>query len=113
MKSREVIDIFEDFEEDADDGLMDSEKVKGVLKDVVDKQVRSFWKTLDGYDKQDYMTFKGSVLEHYLGTRKTFSQTAISIPTFPQLCYGKKDQGENFATARFQGSENSADETSF
>jgi hypothetical protein len=69
MKPREVIVIFEDFE-DADDGLTDSERVKEVLKDVDDKQVRSFWKTLDGYEERDYMTFKGSVLEHYLGTRK-------------------------------------------
>jgi len=71
MKPREVIAIFEDFEEDADDELTDSEKVKEVLKDVDDKQVRSFWKTLDGYEERDYMMFKGSVLEHYLGTRKT------------------------------------------
>jgi len=72
MKAREVIRIFEDFEEDVEDeDLTDYEKVKGVLKDVEDKKDRSLWKTLDGYDEQDYMTFKGSVLEHYLGTRKT------------------------------------------
>lgn len=71
MKPREVIAIFEDFEGDADDELTESEKVKEVLKDVDDKQVRNFWKTLDGYKERDYMMFKGSVLEHYLGTRKT------------------------------------------
>ena len=71
MKPREVIAIFEDFEEDADDELTDSEKVKEVLKDVDDKQVRSFWKTLEGNKERDYMMFKGSVLERYLGTRKT------------------------------------------
>ena len=71
MKPGKVIAIFKDFEQDADDGLTDSERVKGVPKDVDDKQVRSFWKTLDGYDEWDYIMFKGSVLVHYLGTRKT------------------------------------------
>ena len=70
MKPGKVIAIFKDFEQDVDDSLMDSERVKGVLKDVDDKQVWSFWKTLDGYDEQDYIMFKGSVLVHYLGTRK-------------------------------------------
>src|ERR1700678_4082933 len=69
MKSKEVISIFEDFEEDED--LTYYEKVKGVLKDVEDKKVWSLWKTFDGYDEKDFMVFKGSVLEYYLGAKKT------------------------------------------
>ena len=72
MKAKEVISIFEDFEEDVEDeDLTDYEKVKGVLKDVEDKKVRSLWKTFDGYDEKDFMVFKGSVLEYYLGAKKT------------------------------------------
>src|SRR5271168_4293111 len=72
MKAKEVISIFEDFEEDVEDeDLTDYEKVKGVLKDVEDKKVQSLWKTFDGYDEKDFMVFKGSVLEYYLGAKKT------------------------------------------
>ena len=72
MKAREVIEIFEDFEEEVkDEDLTDLEKVKGVLKDVDDRKVRSLWKSFDGYDERDYMMFKGSVLEYYLGMKKT------------------------------------------
>src|SRR5271168_1810281 len=69
MKPREVIAIFEEDVEDKD--LTDYEKVKGVLKDVEDRKVRSLWKTFDGYDEKDFMVFKGSVLEYYLGAKKT------------------------------------------
>ena len=52
MKAKEVISIFEDFEEDVEDeDLTDYEKVKGVLKDVEDKKDQSLWKTFDGYNK--------------------------------------------------------------
>ena len=72
MKAREVLEIFEAFEEDIEDeDLTDSEKVKGVLKDVDDRKVQSLWKSFDGYDERDYMMFKGSVFEYYLGTKKT------------------------------------------
>ena len=72
MKAREVLEIFEDFEEEVEDeDLTDSEKVRGVLKDVDDRKVRSLWKSFDGYDERDYMMFKGSVFEYYLGTKKT------------------------------------------
>lgn len=95
MKPREVIAIFEDFEEDADDELTDSEKVKEVLKDVDDKQVWSFWKTLDGYKERDYMMFKGSVLERYLGTRKTtkyFLKQRLLLSFFANSTMAKKIQ---------------------
>ena len=72
MKAKDVVKVFEIFEDNTeDDELTDSEKVKGVLKDVDDRQVRRFWRTLEGYDEKDYMMFKGSVLENYLGARKT------------------------------------------
>ena len=72
MKAKDVISIFEDFEEDVEDeDLTDYEKVKGVLKDVEDKKDRSLWKTFDGYNEKDFIEFKGSVLEYYLGAKKT------------------------------------------
>ena len=72
MKPRDVIEIFEDFEEDADDeDLTDWEKMKEVLKYVADRKTRNLWKSFDGYDEEDYMMFKGSVFEYYLGTKKT------------------------------------------
>src|SRR5882757_7411091 len=72
MKEKDVVKVFESFEDETeDDKLMDSEKVKGVLRNLDDRKVRSLWKTMDGYDEKDYMTFKGSVLEFYLGTKKT------------------------------------------
>ena len=71
MKAREVIEIFEDFEENEDEDLTDLEKMKEVLKYVEDRKTWSLWKTLDEYDKEDYMTFKGSVLKYYLGMKKT------------------------------------------
>lgn len=71
MKAKDVVKVFKEFEDDIeDDELMDSEKVKGVLN-FVDRKDQILWKTMDGYDERDYMQFKGSVLEFYLGTKKT------------------------------------------
>ena len=84
MKPREVIEIFEDFEGNTEDDLTDSEKVKGVLKDVEDKKVRSLWKTFDGYDKKDFMVFKGSVLEYYLGAKKTAKYLLDQLEDFSE-----------------------------
>ena len=72
MKSKAVVRIFESFEDDIEgDDLTDSEKVKEVLRYVDDREDQCLWKSMDGYDERDYMEFKGSVLGHYLGTRKT------------------------------------------
>jgi hypothetical protein len=72
MKSRKVIAIFKDFEEDVEDeDLVDFEKMKGVLKDVEEKKVRSLWKTFDGYDEKNFMVFKESVSEYYLVVKET------------------------------------------
>jgi len=72
MKARDAVEVFESFEDDVDhDDLTDSEKVKEILRYVDDRKDRCFWKSMDGYDERDYMVFKGSVLEHYLGIRKT------------------------------------------
>jgi len=50
MKARDAVEAFESFEDDLDyDELTDSEKVKGVLKELDDKRVRDLWKTLDGF----------------------------------------------------------------
>ena len=72
MKAKDVVRLFERFEDDTeDDELTDSEKVKGIVMDLDDRKDRDLWKTMDGYDEREYMEFKGSVLEFYLGTKKT------------------------------------------
>jgi len=50
MKVKDVVQIFETFEDDTeDDELTDSEKVKGILKEIDDRRVRDLWKTMDGF----------------------------------------------------------------
>ena len=72
MKAKDILQLFEMFEDDMEDEqLTDSKKVKGILKEVDDKRVRDLWKSMNGYDERDYMQFKGSVLKYYLGSKKT------------------------------------------
>ena len=83
MKAKDIIRIFESFEDDTeDDKLTDSEMVKGILKELDNRKVRDLWKTMDGYDGRDYMEFKGSVLEYYLGTKKTAAYLLEQLEEF-------------------------------
>src|SRR5882757_5001952 len=83
MKAKDVVKVFESFEDETeDDELMDLEKVKGVLRSLDDRKDRNLWKTMDGYDEKDYMTFKGSVLEFYLGTKKTATYVLEQLEEF-------------------------------
>src|SRR5882757_10578958 len=83
MKAKDVVKVFESFEDETeDDELMDLEKVKGVLRSLDDRKDRNLWKTMDGYDEKDYMTFKGSVLEFYLGTKKTATYLLEQLEEF-------------------------------
>ena len=79
--------MFEDDTEDVD--LSDSEMVKGIVMDLDDRKVRDLWKTMDGYDERDYMRFKGSVLEYYLGTKKTATYLLEQLEEF---VYDSRDQ---------------------
>jgi len=50
MKAKEVVRLFEAFEDDIEgEELTDSEMVKGVLREIDDRRVRDLWKTLDGF----------------------------------------------------------------
>ena len=69
--------------------MTDSEKVKGVVKELDDRKVRDLWKTMDDYDERDYMEFKGSVLEYYLGTKKTATYLLEQLEEF---IYDSQDQ---------------------
>jgi len=94
MKARDAVEVFESFEDDVDhDDLTDSEKVKEILRYVDDRKDRCFWKSMDGYDERDYMVFKGSVLEHYLGIRKTtryYLEQQFLFPLFPNCAMAKE-----------------------
>ena len=90
MKAKDVMRIFEVFENDTeDDELTDSEMVKEILKEIDDRKTRDLWKTMDGYDDRDYMMFKGSVLEYYLGTKKTATYLLEQLEEF---VYDSRDQ---------------------
>ena len=91
MKAKDIIRIFESFEDDTeDDELTDSEMVKGILMDLDDRKDRSLWKTMEGYDKRDYMMFKGSVLQYYLGTKKTATYLLEQLEEFTQDSWDRR-----------------------
>jgi len=55
MKAKDAVKVFELFENDVEhDDLTDSERVKGIVKELDDRKDRSLWKTMDGYDERDF-----------------------------------------------------------
>ena len=90
MRAKDAVKAFELFEDDVGhDDLTDSERVKGIVMDLDDRKDRSLWKTMEGYDERDYMMFKGSVLEYYLGTKKTATYLLEQLEEF---VYNSRDQ---------------------
>jgi hypothetical protein len=72
MKADKVIEVFKCIEEDLEEGDLEwSEMVKKALRYVSKDKTQKLWKSIDGYNEKDYVTFKESVLEHYLGCKKT------------------------------------------
>ena len=95
MKAKDVLRLFEMFEDDMEDRqLTDSEKVKGIVKEVDDRRVWDLWKTLDGYDKRDYMEFKESVLKFYLGSKK---MVTYLFEQLKELSQNSRDQRMSLA----------------
>jgi len=47
----------------------EEEKAKVVVR-YTDKQIRRFWKSLDGYDGRDYAELKKSIIAQYPGAER-------------------------------------------
>ncbi|KAF8815695.1 hypothetical protein BYT27DRAFT_7067454, partial [Phlegmacium glaucopus] len=88
---RGLAEFFEDFEECAKAaGLKDEEKLKWVLKYVDERPTRQFWKTLGGYEEQNYEIFKKSVLDQYPGAKEGEKYTRRQLERLTEKNVTKK-----------------------